>query len=376
MKEKNGLKKNRFACFFKMVFVFGILFVMPYKLNAQKTFKLSSKIELATVPAAEFDIPDRWKELSRESTLWKDKYSRDLKNPVSVVEFQIARTETTYEQWYEVVKWAIDESRGENRYRFIKNGREGSGRGAKKDNIEGKEPTNCKKEPVTCITIYDAVVWCNALSEKQGLEPVYYFDGAVARNARKLKELEKEVSVKGSNRLADALNKIPYLTRLKNDNTKNGYRLPTRAEWYLAAKGCKPGSYEWDYEFAGSDVATEVGWFSSECGYQDNINAMNEYLDEYGTKPVAGKKPNALGIYDMSGNVSEWLNDVSLFIDSHDYNFEFYSDCACVFYYVGGSWVFGGGLLNSIKSIKISGKNSSTLSGADSIGFRVARNSN
>ena len=113
--------------------------------------------------------------------------------------------------------------------------------------------------PVEEVSWYDAVIYCMKRTAREGLLQCY--DTSAGR---------------------------PDWTC---DITKNGYRLPTEAEWEYA---CKAGTHE-NYFFDASDSLASM-WFSS-----------NSYSS--GTGSVSQKGKNALGLYDMAGNVSEWCND-------------------------------------------------------------------
>lgn len=189
------------------------------------------------------------------------------KKPVSVPEITICQNEVTYSLWYEVYSWAIA-----NGYSFANKGREGC------NGVDGANPQT-ETLPVTMINWRDAVIWCNAASEKEGLSPVYLYNGAPVKishneNAEDLAELS-EINI-----------------------AANGYRLPTRIEWEAAARGVDSSAKAWLYTYSGSEKnADKVSW---------NLKNSSGTVQSIKTK-----EPNTIELYDMSGNVWEWCNESS-----------------------------------------------------------------
>lgn len=115
------------------------------------------------------------------------------------------------------------------------------------------------ERPIENVSWWEAVAYCNQLSLKEGLPPCYQLDGQ----------------------------NVGWPQGLKC----RGYRLPTEAEWEYAARA-NSGQYQ---QYAGSDVAGDVAWY--------NVNATNT------THPVRTKQANQWGLYDLSGNVWEYVWD-------------------------------------------------------------------
>lgn len=142
--------------------------------------------------------------------------------------------------------------------------------------------------PACLMDWFDAVKWCNARSEREGLNPVYYTDVGLSAVYR-----EGEVD--------------PF-----PNWTANGYRLPTEAEWERAARG-GIASHRFSWSDTDTIQQTRANYFASSSRPYDTNPTEGYHPDASDplprTLPVGSFPPNGFGIFDMTGNAREWCWD-------------------------------------------------------------------
>jgi formylglycine-generating enzyme len=137
----------------------------------------------------------------------------------------------------------------------------------------GREPAdgeNQGRRPVEQVSWYDAIVFCNKLSIRDGLTPAYIIDGST------------EPTAWGA--VPTTPFDPPWTVGIVPGST--GYRLPTEAQWEYACRAGTTTAYN-----TGDTISDDTGWYTDNSGRKTH---------EVGKKPA-----NAWGLYDMHGNVRE-----------------------------------------------------------------------
>jgi len=190
--------------------------------------------------------------------------------------------------------------------------------------VMGTNPSHFKGDnfPVESVSWFDAIEYCNRRSQREGLTPAYTVRGT------------------GDNRT------------VRWNRRANGYRLPTEAEWEYAARGGNgsPGNFT----YSGSNNVDEVAWHSGNSGGRTHI--------------VGAKKPNALGLYDMNGNVREWCWDWFETYLSREQTDPTGPSSGTYRVIRGGGWSFSAGSARSTYRISYYPYNRSS-----DVGFRIVR---
>jgi len=223
---------------------------------------LAALMLLACLTATARELPGNF--VLVKGGAFKDTRSNYYGKGVTVADFYIGKYAVTQKEWVEVM--------GTNPSKF------------KGDNL-----------PVEMVSWYDSIEYCNKRSLKEGLQPYYNID-----------RQHKDFNNRPDPRLGD-LDTIKWIVTINAG--ANGYRLPTEAEWEYAAGG---GRKSRSYTYSGSDKLDEVAWYWRNAGDKVLSGPWNWPLIEQNhtrTRPVGAKKPNELGLYDMSGNVRQWCWD-------------------------------------------------------------------
>ncbi|MEI8096316.1 MAG: SUMF1/EgtB/PvdO family nonheme iron enzyme [Spirochaetales bacterium] len=201
------------------------------------------------------------------------------------------------------------------------------------------------QNPVESVTWYDAVEFCNKLSDLAGLQDVYTITGRTPASGYPITS-----------------------ATVTMDMTRTGYRLPTEAEWMWAAMGGATDAKAGDIV-----AAVNTGGYNKAFAGDNGSNAVASFAWTYensptGTQPVGKKSPNELGLYDLSGNVWEWNWDWYGSYDSSPSTDPTGAASGSYRVFRGGSWNYGA----SVATVSYRSNDYPSYRD-DGIGFRVVR---
>ncbi len=202
--------------------------------------------------------------------------------------FSMGLFEVTFAEWQPVYDWAVEQG-----YEFDYDGDLGSmaywGWGT-----NAAPETHGPNEPVTGMNHFDVILWLNALSELEGLTPVYCLDTSFTQVISNSFIYRPMMMTLGEGADADTAKNDEILAWpiYHLDSTADGYRLPYEPELqYVAEAGSVSNKYPWTDDEDLSYLGTNYAWILDNSGLT--------------THPVGQKETNAWGFFDMVGNANE-----------------------------------------------------------------------
>lgn len=279
--------------------------LVEFEVREDITIKVSfvKKDELSFV-----SVVDSGNVLVIKKDKWVDYLGWEDYPDIYIEPYAIGRAEVTYPFAKRIYEWAQN-----NGYKFNNSVRNAIKYTSASDFVQFPEDDG-NIYPATGLSQMDMWAWCNALTEytnkqhegEEGwvpLEYVYKHDGTRSpfnrgepfkRSEVYFPKITMPAPPEAYTQLQTA---IETAASIIIDRKATGYRLQSRFEWIVAARGGNPNSEAWNYKWPGSNDLSEVTNFF--------VKGVGKLKSLY---PVCSKKPNTLGLYDMVGNADEWTD--------------------------------------------------------------------